>query len=67
MHEALKSKSGTILIFEILDVRMNRGARRLIFILGAGASVLLGMPRTIGLRNALCDDTPEGRGESGGK
>src|SRR5437762_8357066 len=31
------------------------------FILGAGASVPLGMPTTVDLRKALCDDTPEGR------
>ena len=31
------------------------------FILGAGASVPLGMPTTVSLRKALCDDTPEGR------
>lgn len=30
-------------------------------ILGAGASVPLGMPTTVGLRKTLCDDTPEGR------
>jgi hypothetical protein len=32
-----------------------------VFILGAGASVPLGMPTTVGLRKGLCDDTPEGR------
>jgi hypothetical protein len=34
---------------------------RVIFILGAGASVPLGMPTTVGLRKTLCDKTPEGR------
>lgn len=34
---------------------------RVVFILGAGASVPLGVPTTVGLRKALCDATPEGR------
>jgi hypothetical protein len=33
----------------------------IVFILGAGASAPLGMPTTIRLREALCDQTPEGR------
>src|SRR5271170_7801588 len=36
-------------------------ASSVMFILGAGASVPLGMPTTVELRKALCDDTPEGR------
>lgn len=36
-------------------------ASPIMFILGAGASVPLGMPTTVSLRKALCDDTPEGR------
>ena len=39
----------------------NLNASRVMFILGAGASVPLGMPTTVDLRKALCDDTPEGR------
>jgi hypothetical protein len=35
-------------------------ASPIMFILG-GASVPLGMPTTVSLRKALCDDTPEGR------
>src|SRR6266851_4034526 len=31
------------------------------FILGAGASVPLGMPTMVELRRRLCDETPEGR------
>jgi hypothetical protein len=36
-------------------------ARPITFILGAGASVPLGMPTTIALRKRLCDGTPEGK------
>lgn len=33
----------------------------IVLILGAGASVPLGMPTTVSVRNKLCDDSPEGR------
>lgn len=36
-------------------------ASRVLFVLGAGASVPLGMPTTLALRTALCDATPEGQ------
>ena len=42
-------------------MKKNPGSSHVIFILGAGASVPLGMPTTVGLRKTLCDDTPEGR------
>lgn len=44
-----------------MSVKENTGASRVMFILGAGASVPLGMPTTVELRKTLCDDTPEGR------
>jgi hypothetical protein len=34
---------------------------RVLFVLGAGASVPLGMPTTFQLRQRLCDETPDGR------
>jgi hypothetical protein len=42
-------------------VKKKANASRVMFILGAGASVPLGMPTTVSLRKMLCDDTPEGR------
>jgi hypothetical protein len=39
----------------------NKGEFPIVLILGAGASVPLGMPTTVALRKKLCDDSPEGR------
>jgi hypothetical protein len=36
-------------------------ASRVVFVLGAGASVPIGMPTTVQLREKLCDKTPDGQ------
>jgi hypothetical protein len=38
-----------------------QGESPIVLILGAGASVPLGMPTTVGLRKTLCDDTHDWR------
>lgn len=43
------------------DVSDYLNASRVLFVLGAGASVPLGMPTTKALRKTLCDGTTEGR------